>query len=248
MDQDEEVQSRGAVDRALRLLQAILADEGRNTIGAVAENADLPLSTAHRLVATMVRHKLLTRTARGHYVAAQRLASAGGEGPARRGLALTARPVLRRLATASAAAAHLGVMDGDMVTYLVKESAGNRDLFTREGMQLEAYCSAVGKMLLAHLPGSALDSYFAGGPLVPLTSRTMTDELQLRAHLADVRRNQHAVDDREIADDLFCVAVPIRSAGGAVIAAISCSTAPDCAFESMVAHLREAAGAIEAAL
>lgn len=248
MKQADDMHPGGALDRALSLLSAVLADDGRRTISAVAEHVGLPLSTTHRLVATLVRHKLLTRTGRGHYVAAHRLAMAGGKGPARRGLALVARPVLRRLAIASQSAAHLGVLEGDMVTYLVKESGSGRDLFTREGMQLEAYCSAVGKMLLAHLPDKALDSYFAGGPLVPLTSRTMTDEIQLRAHLANICSNGHAIDDREIAPDLFCIAVPIRSTDGAVIAAISCSTDPDCHIENMVSLLRETASAIEAEL
>ena len=160
-----------------------------------------------------------------------------------------ARPVIRRLAMESQAAAHLGVLDGDMVTYLIKEIPPGRDLFTREGMQLEAYCSAVGKMLLAHLPDSALDSYFSGGPLVPLTPRTMTDEARLREHLASVRGNGHAIDDQEIAEDLVCVAVPVRSAGGAVIAAISCSmTTPGFQLDRTVDLLREAGTMIEARL
>jgi IclR family acetate operon transcriptional repressor len=245
MKQNEKISEGGGLDRALHLLNAVLAGGGCHSIGSIAQNVGLPLSTAHRLVATLLRHKLLARTTHGHYMAAYRLAAIGGEAPARQALALAARPALRLLAIDSRSAAHLGVWDGDMVTYLVKEISNDRTLFTREGMQLEAYCSAVGKMLLASLPDNALNSYFAAGPLVPLTPRTITDKAQLRKHLAGVRRNGHAIDDCEIADDLFCVAVPIRSPGGAVIAAISCSTGLDCRVETIVPLLMETACAIE---
>ena len=64
---------------------------------------------------------------------------------------------------------HLGVFEGDMVTYLVK-AAGVTDVLTQEGMQLEAYCSGIGKVLLAFLPLDEREQYLAGGPFVRLTA------------------------------------------------------------------------------
>jgi IclR family acetate operon transcriptional repressor len=239
---------RGAVDRAFALLTAILDDDGRHGIGFIASDVGLPVSTAHRLVAAMVRHKLLTRTVRGHYVAAHHLAVRGGTDSAHRALSIAARPVLSRLAKESQATAHLGVLQ-DMVTYLVKESDPAANLFTQEGMQLEAYCSAVGKMLLAHLSDEDLTKYLKGGALVPLTAQTITDEAQLREHLAMVRCNAYAIDHREISEDLICIAVPIHSADGNVIAAISCSrTGAEPLFDDMIALLTKAATAIESSL
>ena len=51
-----------------------------------------------------------------------------------------------------------------MVTYLIKEDAPGAALFTREGMQLEAYCSAVGKLLLSEIPTAELDAYLGDAP------------------------------------------------------------------------------------
>jgi DNA-binding IclR family transcriptional regulator len=108
-----------------------------------------------------------------------------------------------------------------MVTYLVKETGVATDLFTREGMQLEAYCSAVGKILLSDLPDEDLQDYLKGAPFPALTSATITDPVALRGHLREVRERGFAVDDREVAEDLLCFAVPIRKPDGTLLAALS---------------------------
>jgi DNA-binding IclR family transcriptional regulator len=110
-----------------------------------------------------------------------------------------------------------------MVTYRIKTGEGAGSLFTRVGMQLEAYCSGIGKVLLAHLPEAQRRAYFAGGPFVALTTRTITDPTELEDELERVRIRGYAIDDGEIADGLVCVAAPIQAPDGQVHAAISVS-------------------------
>lgn len=212
-----------AVERAAQLLIAIARDRGRNTIAAHAAALGIPLSTAYRIVDVLTRSGLLAPGRRGHFGPGLVLGEIGGAASPRAILADMARPLVRRLARTVRATAHLGILDGDMVTYIVKEHAGGPHLFTREDEQLEAYCSAIGKILLAHLPPDQVDRYLASAPFVPLTARTTTDPDAIRGVLDDIRRADHATDDREVADDLFCVAVPIRDRSGAVIAAVSVS-------------------------
>ena len=92
-------------------------------------------------------------------------------------------------------------------------------------MQLEAYCSAIGKVLFAHLPEAERERYLAGGPFVPLTARTIVDPARLRGELDAIRICGFAIDDEEIAPGLRCMAVPLRNSDGAVQAAISVSQA-----------------------
>ena len=66
-----------------------------------------------------------------------------------------------------------------------------------------------------------LDAYLDDGPFVALTQRTIVDPDMLRAELHEVRLRGYAVDDREIYDDLRCVAVPVRNGRGTAIAALS---------------------------
>jgi DNA-binding IclR family transcriptional regulator len=129
---------------------------------------------------------------------------------------------MRRLASSSRRAIHLGVFEAEMVTYLFKESQSEQVL-TRETMQLEAYCSAICKVLLAGLGDDRLNEYLRAAPFVRLTDRTLTDPDELRIHLDQVRCYERAVDNREIDEDLWCVAVPIRREDGQVVAALSSS-------------------------
>jgi DNA-binding IclR family transcriptional regulator len=158
-----------------------------------------------------------------------------------------ARPKLQRLAQATGATAHLGVLDTDMVTYLVKAHPPGRaqsSILSRENTQLEAYCSAIGKVLLAALPPCALERYLAAGPFVALTPRTITDPAVLRTHLAQVRVEARAEDTGEIDPHLHCIAVPIPGAHLAVSLSFA-GTAPS---QAALARLRRCAAAIGARL
>ncbi|WP_424543324.1 IclR family transcriptional regulator domain-containing protein [Sphingopyxis granuli] len=138
-------------------------------------------------------------------------------------LAAGLRRPLARLAAQFGAYAHAGILEDSMVTYIVKERGDAAELFTAERMQLEAYCSAIGKILLAALPEPALAAYLAGGPLIALTPNTITDAAVLRDELATIRRTGIAYDRHEIRNDLFCIAVPLPPEDGRIEGAISLS-------------------------
>lgn len=90
-------------------------------------------------------------------------------------------------------------------------------------MQLEAYCSAVGKALLAYLPQQDREDYLAGGPFVPLTENTIVEPDDLSCEFEVTRARGYAIDNEEILTGLFCVAAPLMKPDGTVIAAISVS-------------------------
>jgi DNA-binding IclR family transcriptional regulator len=141
-------------------------------------------------------------------------------------IAQVSRPFLQSLARDCRATAHLGVRDNDMVTYLVKASSSvsrSAKIFTKENFQLEAYCSGIGKVLLAWQPDIERERYLAGGPFVAITSNTITNPKDLRACLERVRNDGFAADDGEIAADLYCLAVPLVSRDRPIEAAISLS-------------------------
>ena len=236
-----------ALDRALELLTRLLRDRGRAPLRDLAAQLDMPISTAHRLVAAFERRHLVTRAARGHYIAGMGLADLV---PDRRLILIqAARPLLRRLARDQKRTAHLGILEADMVTYLVKEAGGGARLFTKELMQLEAYCTGIGKVLLAGLDTPARERYLAGGPFVRLTETTITDPEALRHSLAEIAQRGHAVDDAEMAEGLHCLAVPLHDAQDRVFAAISLTgdTAP-ASPAAVLDALTATARAIEAKL
>lgn len=239
-----------ALDKSLSLLSLLVADAGGSSVSALAAEASLPPATAHRIVATLERRGFITKIARGRYLAGPALLRLANAASLSAVMKAVAEPILGALAKQSRLIAHLGVFEGDMVTYLVKAGRQN-ELFTREGMQLEAYCSAIGKVLLALLPDEQRERYLAAGPFVALTPNTFTDPEALRAELQRVREQDFARDEREIDDTLRCVAVPVRDAQGAAIAALSLSARQlkrEIDPAEHLTHLRGAALAIEARL
>jgi IclR family acetate operon transcriptional repressor len=214
-----------SLEKGLALFNRIMVDRGQTNLAELAADLAVPRSTLYRLTGILARAGLITRLERGCYdiglPLAEKLNGTTGTGH----LARLCRPSLRELAKTCGATAHLGVMENDMVTYLVKESAGPTPAapFTRENAQLEAYCSGIGKVLLAWLPETERNFYLAGGPFVALTRRTITDPLILKDCLKIVRAERFARDDSEIADDLYCLAVPLWSGPEPMTAAISLS-------------------------
>jgi DNA-binding IclR family transcriptional regulator len=215
-----------SLEKALLLFNRVISDRGNTALKDLAADLGLPRSTLYRLAGTLQDFGLITRHARGHYDIGLALAARLQGVTVVSQLARLSRPLLLRLADECGATAHLGVLQDGMVTYVVKvagKAAGQGAVFTRENAQLEAYCSGIGKVLLAWLPEDERDRYLAAGPFVPLTSQTITDSHALRDCLDIVRREGFAQDDGEVADNLFCLAVPVAGPQGAVHAAISIS-------------------------
>lgn len=205
------------------MLEAVLEDDGRRSIAALARGMDMPVSTAHRQVATLVAKGYLAENRNGAFAAGPSLLKLLYRLDEREVIADLAAPCLDRLAADLRSVAQFGTFENDMVTYRVKAGEGATRLFTRTGMQLEAYCSAIGKVLLAHLPERERQAYLADGPFVALTPKTIVDPIALERELQIVGAQDFAEDAGEISDDLFCLAVPVRNPQGRVIAAISVS-------------------------
>ncbi len=203
-----------AVEKGIELFVAALSAPGGAKLAQIAHAAAIPLSTAHRLMDAYLRAKLLVRVGRGHYAAGPHLLWRSE----REAMIEASRPHLRRFARDHGVVAHLGVFEGDMVSYLIKESGAINDLWTSETNQLEGYGSAIGKVLLAYLDHSTQQRYLQAGPFVPFTSSTITDPAALTETLHKVYDQGYAVDDAEVEEQLFCLAVPVPQPFGQIYA------------------------------
>lgn len=214
-----------SLKRTLAMLEAVIADDGCTSVAGLARQIGMPMATAHRQVTTLVAEDYLTASGGGRHVAGARLLGLLHRLDEKQIIANVAAPLLHGLAARVRSVVQLGTFENDMVTYRIKSGRGANALFTRVGMQLEAYCSGMGKVLLAHLPEAEREVYLAGGPFVALTERTIVDPARLREELEAVRVQGFAIDDEEIAHGLRCLAVPLRRSDGKVLAAISVSQA-----------------------
>ncbi len=115
------------------------------------------------------------------------------------------------------------------------------------GERVPAYCSGLGKAILANVHRDAVERVLPEH-LEALTPHTITDRRAFLAHLAEVRRRGYALDDEEFMEGVRCVAVPIMGPGGEAVAAVSISgpafRITDDVVRSGTALLRDATGAI----
>ena len=205
------------------MLDAAIADGGRSTISELARQIGMPVATAHRQITTLVAEGYLATSGTGRHIAGARLLGLLHRLDEKQIIVNVAAPVLHELSTRVRSIVQLGTFENDMVTYRIKTGRGASNLFTKVGMQLEAYCSGIGKVLLANLPDAEREAYLSSGSFVPLTDSTITDPARLRTELEAIRAQDFAIDDGEISTGLRCMAVPIRKSNGDVIAAISVS-------------------------
>ncbi|HTT72283.1 MAG TPA: IclR family transcriptional regulator C-terminal domain-containing protein [Anaeromyxobacteraceae bacterium] len=135
-----------------------------------------------------------------------------------------AAPHLERLARELGESANLAVLDEGEVVYVARVGA-RRILSTnlQVGSRLPAHCTALGKVLLAHLPPAEQARRLARLPLAPFTPRTLTSLPRLREALAAVRARGYALNDQELDLGLRSCAAPVLDRRGAVVAAVNVS-------------------------
>ena len=237
-----------SLKRAGELFYAILDADGRPDPNELCAQHSTSPATLYRHIRSLVEAGLLVRTKKGQYSLSPSLLLRTENHSFKQALSEVARPVLQEISNQLQLTTHLGILEEDMVTYLIKISGGPLPVFTTEQGQLEAYCSAIGKVLLSALAQSQLDGYLAEGPFPQLTQQTIVDPHKIGMELKRVRRLGYAIDNEEVAEDLVCLAIPVNDCRGVTVAAISVSAFSDCAISrrKRLAILREASHRISA--
>lgn len=208
--------------RTLDVLEAV-GRRGVSSLPEIAQDCGISTPTTYRVIQSLISRGFVVSARRGSYRLGAVVASLAEGMSLRQLLRPIARPHILWLARLTRCHAHLGVWEDDMVTYLVKQSYGQQQLHSTEGGQLEAYCSAIGKVLLASLPDEAFEAYLGSGDLVRLTSNTIVDPELLREEILAVRQHGFATDSEEITERLRYLAVPVFGKDGEVLAAVSIS-------------------------
>lgn len=217
----QRVDRRSVTGRAFAVLEAFTPASPALTLSEIARRADLPLTTAHRLVGELRGAGALERDANGEYRIGLRLWELASLAPRGVPLREAALPFLEDLYEVTHENAQLGVREGHDVVY-IERIAGRRavGVLTRVGGRFPLHASGVGLVLLAHAPQDVQRDVLAG-PLQRFTEHTITDPARLERILAQVRRDGMAISDRQVTDDAMSVAAPIVDSAGAVIAALS---------------------------
>ncbi|WP_272800675.1 IclR family transcriptional regulator [Sphingobium sp. AntQ-1] len=207
--------------RTLDILERLAL--GPASLPELADHCTLPTTTVHRLLISLIDRGYAVANTRGSYGIGPSVLSLAAGRSFEDLLRDASRDIIAKLSKRCRTHVHLGVFENNMVTYLLKQPYGKSRIISEENSQLEAYCSALGKVLLASLDDCSIEDYLGEGTLVALTPHTITDAGRLRAELIRVREQGWARDDREMLLDLCCIAVPLRDRNGRARAALSIS-------------------------
>jgi IclR family transcriptional regulator, KDG regulon repressor len=216
-----------AVTRALDILELFLDGDGTLSAPEIVRRLQLPRTTVHELVTTLVARSYLAPvpSAPGRYRLGVRPYQLGSRYAEQLDLAAEGQQVARIVAETCDETVHVAILEGTDVIYIAKvDSTHAVRMVSAAGRRLPAHCTSVGKMLLASLPAPELAARIPdSAALVAMTPNSITDPAALRAELAGIRERGIAVECRESNPDVSCVAAPVRDRSGRVVAALSIS-------------------------
>jgi DNA-binding IclR family transcriptional regulator len=209
------------LERAVRILEAFDADTLAVSVTDIATRADLPVSTASRLVDELISHGLLRRDINRRVHIGVRLWELASRASPTRGLSDAAMPFMQDLQAVVRHHVQLGVLQNDEVLFIERLSApGAVSNRTRIGSRLPLHASSSGLVLLAHA-SVALQRRIDHRTLVAYTDQTITDAKRLRATLAEIRQVGFAMCPGFIDSEVTGLAVPIKDPDNRVVAALS---------------------------
>ncbi len=193
------------------------------TAAGVAAGLDIDRATAYRMLMTLVQAGYVRRT------------DDGGFGLSFRLLTLTRHLVsedertacilehLRTISEKTGETVHYSMLDGDSAVLVLRAKGSQRVAVDFQiGDRSPLHCTSIGKVLLAYNDARLTGRIIAAG-LPKSASNTITDGEALHHELARVRAQRYAYDDREFADDMRCLAVPVFEKHGEVPGGIAIS-------------------------
>jgi IclR family transcriptional regulator, KDG regulon repressor len=217
------VYSIQVLDRVAHILSCFRLERPELRVAEIADATGLHKSTVYRLLEVMRRHHFVIFDQESStYRIGIRLFELGAIAMAGCGFEKYARPALEELARTTGETAHVCVLHESEIVHIAKvESSFALRIATPVGGRHPAYCTSVGKAILAYLPAEALASYLGATELKPFTSKTITSPTALNAHLRRVAEQGYAVDDEETHEGVRGVAAPVCDYSGQVVAAIT---------------------------
>ncbi len=215
-----------SLERGLAILGCFTPKRPVLGIADIADDLGMSRSTTHRYVITLVALGYLEQGASRKYRLGLRVTDLGMSALNSTGLREHAHPYLEELRQRTSYTTSLGVLDGTDVLFVDRVRSFRRgqnetgvDLYT--GSRVPAYCTSIGKLLLANLPEAERRDLIAQAKLTRRGPNTITSKKALRDELEEIHAAGFAVDDQELAADVYAIAMPVRNEARDVVAAVA---------------------------
>jgi len=207
--------------RGLAVVRAF-GDQRRNlTIAQISHMTGIPRAAVRRCLHTLRQLGYADSDANNFFLTPKILAL-GYSYLSSTPLAVSAQPCLNQISRTLHESSSIAVLDGGEVLYVARAATARiMSIALNAGSRLPAYCTSLGRVMLAHLPPEELQAYLAQAELKAFTERTVVSAKRLREILAGVRQAGFAIVEEELEVGLRSIAVPVRGASGRVVAALN---------------------------
>ncbi|HEV3047920.1 MAG TPA: IclR family transcriptional regulator [Solirubrobacteraceae bacterium] len=213
-----------SLERGLAILGCFTPKRPVLGIADIADELGMSRSTTHRYVITLVALGYLEQGASRKYRLGLRVTDLGMSALNSTGLREHAHPYLEELRQRTSYTTSIGVLEGAEVLYVdrvrsFRRGPGRVDMNLHTGSRVPAYCTAMGKLLLANLPDAEQRDLIGAMKLSKQGPNTITSKKALREELEEIAASGFAVDDEEIGPELYAIAAPVRNEAREVVAA-----------------------------
>lgn len=215
-----------SLERGLAILGCFTPEHPVLGIADIADDLGMSRSTTHRYVITLQALGFLEQGTSRKYRLGLRVTDLGMSALNSTGLRDHSRPYLEELRQRTSYTVNVSVLDGSEILYVDRARSFRRgqnriDLNLRPGSRLPAYCTSMGKLLMAYLPADQLTSLLGEMTLQRRGPNTITSKKALRTELEQIAEEGIAVNDEELAEGLHSISAPIRGESREVVAALN---------------------------
>jgi IclR family transcriptional regulator, pca regulon regulatory protein len=220
-----------SLERGLAILAFFTPAQPDLRLADIADGLGLSRSTTHRYATTLVALGYLEQGDSRRYRLGLKVTDLGMAALNSTGLREYAHPYLEELRRQSSYTVNLAVLDGTEILFVDRMRSFRRgqskiDLGLHPGSRLPAYCTAMGKLLLANLPESEQGELIADVKLTKRGPNTITSKKALRDELDEIQAAGFAVNDEELAPEVYAIAAPVRNEARNVVAAVNLAAHP----------------------
>jgi IclR family pca regulon transcriptional regulator len=210
--------------RGLIVIQAFTQQSPQMTISQLSIKTGLSRAAVRRCLYTLTKLGFAGAEDGSRYSLRPRMLTLSHTYTTSNTLSSAAQPILERMSAALRESFSVATLDGEDIVYIARTQV-NRVMAVdlHIGSRLPAYCTSMGRVLLAYLPTDQLEHYLAKVVLTPHTTRTVNSIEKLRLALRNVRRNGYALVDQEYEVGLRSLAVPVYASSGRVVATVNLS-------------------------
>ncbi|WNJ99490.1 IclR family transcriptional regulator [Thalassospiraceae bacterium LMO-JJ14] len=212
-----------ALGKGMAVLSAILTAKRPPSLNDIAEQTDLPRPTVFRVVRQLEETLLITRAPDGDkYLVGPNLMALATNAMSAFMHASPVRSILSGLVHDVGETCNLGVLERDSVVYIDRvECSWPLRLQIGIGSHVSLHATAIGKLLVAHMPTRSRRRVINSTPLERFTENTITDPKALEAEFKKIRREGFARNNEENTLGLIGIAVPVFDIRNRVVAGLS---------------------------